>query len=151
LNWTIFNLITQLSHPIDPEAFQMINDILKPVQIPNLPSDNVKVIIIDARASQEIIDTLIKQGITIIPTLSHPDVYTSIAYHPDIMLHHIVDNKIVLYDQLKSTSDACSTDELWKMALTQVRDIPVDDKENDFEKADDNTLMFGGTEFKRME
>jgi hypothetical protein len=33
--------------------------------------------------------------ISIISTLAHPDVYPAIAYHPDIMLHHIGDNIIV--------------------------------------------------------
>jgi hypothetical protein len=68
---------------------------MKPVQIPNLPTKDVKVVILDARAPQEMKDMLNKHGITIVQTLAHPDVYSSVAYHPDIMLHHVIDNIVV--------------------------------------------------------
>lgn len=49
----------------------------------------------DARAPQAMMDTLVKHGITVIPTQQHPDVYPAVAYHPDIMFHHIGENTIV--------------------------------------------------------
>ncbi len=69
---------------------------MKPVQIPNLPADDVVKVIIDGRAPRKIKDELIKRDISFIQTLAHPDVYTAIEYHPDIMLHHIED-KIIVY------------------------------------------------------
>ncbi|MHB8063298.1 MAG: DUF6873 family GME fold protein [Ruminiclostridium sp.] len=68
---------------------------MEPVQIPNLPTSDVVTLIIDGSASQEIKEMLIQQRISIIQTLAHPDVYPAVAYHPDIMLHHIGENIIV--------------------------------------------------------
>jgi len=68
---------------------------LKVVEIPNLPTNDVATLIIDGRASQKIKEALIQRKISIIPTLAHPDVYPAVAYHPDIMLHHIGENIIV--------------------------------------------------------
>ena len=68
---------------------------MKPVLIPNLPSSDVLRVIIDGRVSQKIKDFLKQQNVTVIPTIAHPDVYLAIAYHPDIMFHHIGDNIIV--------------------------------------------------------
>lgn len=68
---------------------------MKPVQIPNLPTDNVNAVIIDGRAPLKIKEMLMEHNISIILTLEHPDVYPSVAYHPDIMFHHIGENVIV--------------------------------------------------------
>jgi len=68
---------------------------LKPVDIPNLPTDDVTIIIIDGRSSQKIKDALIVRNISIIETMAHPDVYAAIAYHADIIFHHIQGNIIV--------------------------------------------------------
>jgi len=68
---------------------------LKPVHIPNLPTEDVVTLIIDGRAPQKIKEMLIKRKISIIQTSAHPDVYPAVAYHPDIMLHHIGENIIV--------------------------------------------------------
>ncbi|PYG89219.1 hypothetical protein LY28_01042 [Ruminiclostridium sufflavum DSM 19573] len=68
---------------------------MKPVYLPNLPTDAVTAVIIDGRASFEIKNALMQRNILIIQTLPHPEVYSAIAYHPDIMLHHIEDNLMV--------------------------------------------------------
>jgi len=68
---------------------------LKPVQIPNLPMDDVTTVIIDGRATPKIKEMLMQRNVSIISTLAHPDVYPAVAYHPDIMFHHIEGNIIV--------------------------------------------------------
>ncbi|MDF2987266.1 MAG: hypothetical protein K0R50_2776 [Eubacterium sp.] len=62
---------------------------------PNLPVSTVTTVIIDGRAPQSMIAALRNSGISPIYTCAHPDVYPAVAYHPDIMLHHIGDNIIV--------------------------------------------------------
>lgn len=69
--------------------------ILKPIRIPNLPTDKVEAVIIDGRASEKIKEILRQQEILLIETLPHPDLYLAIAYHPDMMFHHIEDNIMV--------------------------------------------------------
>ena len=68
---------------------------MKPVEIPNLPTDDVSVVIIDKRAPNKIKEELKRQNILLIETLPHPDLYPAVAYHPDIMFHHIHRNIIV--------------------------------------------------------
>ncbi len=65
------------------------------VEIPNLPTNDVVVVIIDKRASNKIKETLKQQNILLIETLPHPDIYNAVANHPDIMFHHIQGNIIV--------------------------------------------------------
>lgn len=69
---------------------------MKPVKIPNLPMNDVTAVIIDGRICTGIRETLLKKEISIIPTLAHPDVYPAVAFHPDIMLHHI-EGDIIVY------------------------------------------------------
>lgn len=68
---------------------------MKHIETPNLPTNDVDVVIIDKRASDKIKDALKQKKILLIETLPHPDVYQTIAYHPDIMFHHIANNEIV--------------------------------------------------------
>lgn len=68
---------------------------MKPIQTPNLPTNDVTTLIIDGRAPDKIIEELRARKILIIQTRAHPDVYPAIAYHPDIVLHHIDENIIV--------------------------------------------------------
>ena len=68
---------------------------MKPVKIPNLPTNDVLTLIIDGRAPNRIKEELMKRNISVIQTLPHPDVYPAVAYHPDIMLNHIEDDLIV--------------------------------------------------------
>lgn len=68
---------------------------MKPVNIPNLPTEDVTTVIIDGRADKQIKDALTARKISIIETMAHADVYNAVEYHPDIMLHHIEGNIIV--------------------------------------------------------
>ena len=75
--------------------FSRLEVSMKPVEVPNLPTSDVGVVIIDKRASIKIKEALKKQNILLIETLPHPDIYPAVAYHPDIMFHHIHGNIIV--------------------------------------------------------
>ncbi len=68
---------------------------MNPIEIPNIPTNDVVVVIIDRRASDKIKEILKQQNILLIETLPHPDIYPAIAYHPDMMFHHIQGNIIV--------------------------------------------------------
>lgn len=71
------------------------DNILMILKRPNLPDSDVKMVIIDGRADQAIISRLASMGICTVPTLPHPDVYTAICCHPDIMLHPVEDDVMV--------------------------------------------------------
>lgn len=62
---------------------------MRPIEIPNLPTEAVTTVIVDGRISREIKAALEKLKIETILTEAHPDVYDAVAFHPDIMLHHI--------------------------------------------------------------
>ncbi|AEY68041.1 DUF6873 family GME fold protein [Clostridium sp. BNL1100] len=68
---------------------------MKIVKIPNLPDGNVSCVLLDARAPKKLIDELKNRNIEIIPVFEHPDVYSAVSCHPDIMFHHISGNIIV--------------------------------------------------------
>lgn len=68
---------------------------MQPIQIPNLPDGEVTSVIIDGRFFKKFQSVFKELQINIIPTLAHPGVYQAVAYHPDIMLHHIEDHIIV--------------------------------------------------------
>lgn len=59
------------------------------IEIPNLPSGTVAAVIIDGRIPPEIKAALERLKVETILTEAHPDVYDAVAFHPDIMLHHI--------------------------------------------------------------
>ncbi len=65
------------------------------IKIPNLPTEAVTSVLIDGRAPQGIKDSLERLDIEVVTTLAHPDVYPAVAFHPDIMLHHIGSNIFV--------------------------------------------------------
>ncbi len=68
---------------------------MRHVEVPNLPAGEVKAVIIDGRAPEEIKNSLLKRGVSVIPTLAHPGVYAAVSFHPDIMLLHIRGNIMV--------------------------------------------------------
>jgi hypothetical protein len=68
---------------------------MNPIEIPNIPTNDVIEVINDKRASDKIKETLKQLNILLIETLPHPDIYPAVAYHPDIMFHHIQGNIIV--------------------------------------------------------
>ncbi len=65
------------------------------VKIPNLPTEAVTAVVIDGRTPQSMRDRLKMHDIEVIATEAHPDVYPAVAFHPDIMLHHIGGNVLV--------------------------------------------------------
>jgi len=73
------------------------------VKTPNLPASKVKFIIIDGRISKTTELNLANMGITPIKTLIHKGLYDSVSFHPDMMLHHIGDNRIVYAPDIDPT------------------------------------------------
>ena len=63
---------------------------------PNLPKEEVTYVVIDGRADNTILKSFSDLKINTILTQRHPDVYEAISYHPDIMMHHIGANRIVV-------------------------------------------------------
>lgn len=63
---------------------------------PFIPNDRASIAIIDGRASQEIKDNLDKFGIKTIDTCKCEELYDSISYHPDIVIHPISYNKVIV-------------------------------------------------------
>lgn len=66
------------------------------INIPNIPEYAVKTVVIDYRTDIEIISTLNGLGIETIKTVGCKELYDSIQGHPDILMHHIGENAIVL-------------------------------------------------------
>lgn len=62
---------------------------------PNLPEKRVNLMVVDGRISKEIELSLINKDIEILKTMSLNTVDKAISYHPDIMLHHIENRRIV--------------------------------------------------------
>jgi len=65
------------------------------VNIPNIPQEKVALAIVDGRISNSVEKGLLDNGINIIKTKAHPSLYDSVAFHPDMFLHHIGGQKIV--------------------------------------------------------
>ncbi|MCT4619620.1 MAG: hypothetical protein N4A62_09575 [Marinisporobacter sp.] len=54
-----------------------------------LPQKNVKLVVVDGRASDNLVNNLKHMGINIIKTPYCRELYNAISYHPDILLHPI--------------------------------------------------------------
>lgn len=71
---------------------------------PNLPIKRVNTVILDYRADDEILLSLSNMGIDIIKTDCCAELYEAINGHPDILMHHIGNNRIVvapnIYDKI---------------------------------------------------
>lgn len=65
------------------------------IDIPNLPVAKTRLAVVDGRIAADMQTCLEKSGICLIKTERHPDLYEAIAFHPDIMLHHMGGNRIV--------------------------------------------------------
>lgn len=63
---------------------------------PNLPEGRVSLMVVDGRIALEMEKTLEGRGIRLIKTLPVKEVMPEIAYHPDIMLHHLGGDRIVV-------------------------------------------------------
>ena len=56
---------------------------------PNLPETIVKMAIVDGRIGIEAEEKLKDLGIRLFKTKPHPELYTAVCSHPDMLLHHI--------------------------------------------------------------
>lgn len=65
------------------------------IETPNLPKGPVGLVILDGRIDEKIEQSLAKRNIKVLKTCAHADVYEAIAYHPDIVLHHLGEEYIV--------------------------------------------------------
>lgn len=66
------------------------------INIPNLPGGNVSLVMVDGRINRDIQNELEELKIKILKTEALEGVESSIAYHPDIMLYHAGENKIIV-------------------------------------------------------
>lgn len=66
------------------------------VQKPFLPEKNIKAVLIDYKIDVEALEALTNSGIEIIKTVPCDDLYDAINGHPDIVVFHIGDNKLVV-------------------------------------------------------
>lgn len=69
---------------------------MKPLQIPNLPCNDVSAVLLDSRADKKVTGKLNLLDIEVIPVYPHPDVYPAVSCHPDIMFQHI-SGKVMVY------------------------------------------------------
>jgi hypothetical protein len=65
------------------------------VQKPNLPENNVSLVLADGRIPEEMLQGFKYMNIRVIRTQRISRVYDAVSYHPDIMLCHAGGNKIV--------------------------------------------------------
>lgn len=66
------------------------------VENPNLPNGKVSLVVVDGRIPREIEEELYKREIKIIKTERVKTLYNAISYHPDIIMSHLGNNKIVI-------------------------------------------------------
>lgn len=75
------------------------------VHEPFLPVCKVKTVLLDYRSGAEIEQAFTSEGVDIVKTVPSSDLYDAINGHPDILVHHIGDNKLVIapnvFEQLK--------------------------------------------------
>ncbi|WIV11414.1 DUF6873 family GME fold protein [Proteiniborus sp. MB09-C3] len=63
---------------------------------PFIPYGKASIAIVDGRISYEIKENLIKHGLEVIKTCKCEELYDSISYHPDIVIHPINYNKVIV-------------------------------------------------------
>lgn len=83
------------------------------IDTPNLPEKLADLVVVDERISAEAENTLHGMGITALKVKPHKDLYTAVASHPDMMIHHVGQN-IVIY---APNTDAQLLRELDKMGF----------------------------------
>lgn len=75
------------------------------IEVPLLPKGKVKTVIVDTRTPKCIQNKIRAKGINIIETPYCWDLYEAVAAHPDMLLHHIGGNEIIvapnIYLQIK--------------------------------------------------
>ncbi len=73
------------------------------IQMPYLPQAKVKAVLIDYRTDEDILSALDKEGIEIIKTVPCKELYEAINGHPDIIMHHMGGNRIILAPNIFDT------------------------------------------------
>ncbi len=63
---------------------------------PFVPQDKAGIAIIDGRADNEIKENLLNYGLKVINTCKCEELYDSISYHPDIVIHPINHEKVIV-------------------------------------------------------
>lgn len=63
---------------------------------PFIPLKKARFVLVAGNADQEIINSLDSLGLEVIPTIRCQEVYDSIAYHPDIVIHPINHNTLII-------------------------------------------------------
>jgi hypothetical protein len=66
------------------------------VHKPFLPEKNIKTALIDYRIDVEALEALTNSGVEVIKTVPCIDLYDAINSHPDIVVFHVGDNKLVV-------------------------------------------------------
>lgn len=74
--------------------------------IPNIPNDTVTHMVIDSRISERELSKLEKYNITFIKTPICDFLYNEICGHPDILVHHLGNNNIVICKNLINSNFA---------------------------------------------
>ncbi|MBU3206320.1 MAG: hypothetical protein GXY87_07940 [Tissierellia bacterium] len=67
---------------------------------PFIPFKKADTIVVAGNISSEIYDNLKKNGLEVIKTIAHEKVHTSIKYHPDIVMHPIRHNLLIVEPSL---------------------------------------------------
>lgn len=62
---------------------------------PNIPDKKVTKVLVDYRIGAEAEKTLNKQGIEVIKTVKHKNLYEAVCGHPDMQLHHLGGDEFV--------------------------------------------------------
>ena len=68
---------------------------MKFIESPNLPKRMVKAVIADCKTDKASLDTLNRLGINVILSCELNSLYDAVNSHPDMMIHHLGDNKFV--------------------------------------------------------
>ncbi|WP_051514818.1 DUF6873 family GME fold protein [Fervidicella metallireducens] len=66
------------------------------IEEPNLPKGRISLALIDGRVPFDMEKKLKEKGIRLIKTFKNNDVLEAVSYHPDIMVHHLGKNDIIL-------------------------------------------------------
>lgn len=65
------------------------------VNVPNLPQKRVKTVLVDGRIDENLKAGFYKRGISLIKTKVYPALYNAISCHPDVVFHHLGQNRII--------------------------------------------------------
>lgn len=63
---------------------------------PNLPEGSVSLGLVDIRADNEIVRSLKEAGVEVIKCGRCPELYDAVSCHPDMLMHHLGGNNIVI-------------------------------------------------------